>query len=97
MQPQVYRGGYFEIDTTCGRETVPVDVCGRLANTGVSFFANYLEGTPLDGDAVIECYDGWLARMSAPGYLDCTDWTHHGTQDEAMEYLVDMYGEESCN
>ena len=35
------------------------------------------------------------ARMSAPGYLDCTDWTLFDTEEEAMEYLEEMYGDDS--
>ena len=30
---------------------------------------------------------GWGARLSAPGYLDCTDWTVFDTEAEAQEYL----------
>ena len=41
-----------------------------------------------------ECREGWLVRLSASGYLDCTDW--HGpfdSQVEALIYLVDTYAE----
>ena len=38
--------------------------------------------------------EGWLVRLSADGYMDCTDW--HGpfqTEEEAVEAIVDAYAE----
>ena len=35
---------------------------------------------------------GWYARLSAPGYLDATDW--HGpykTSDEALREVMEFY------
>ena len=34
------------------------------------------------------------ARLTMPGYLDCTDWTLHETEADAREALADMYGED---
>jgi hypothetical protein len=36
----------------------------------------------------------YLCRMSAPGYMDCTDWECHATAQAAADSLVDNYGEE---
>ena len=37
---------------------------------------------------------GYYARLSAPGYLDCTDWLGpFGTSDEAYEELAETYGD----
>ena len=94
MQPEIYHGDYFEVDTTCGTETVPVDVIGRTMNVHVDALLNYLEGRPLDSEELCEVKTGWLARLSAPGYLDCTDWSAHDTEEEARDYLVEMYGDE---
>lgn len=94
MQKQVYHGGYFEIDTDQGTEIVPDDVIGRTMNTDVSAFLNYLEGKPLDDDELIEHKTGWLGRMSAPGYMDCTSWGAYKTEQEANESLDDMFGED---
>lgn len=37
------------------------------------------------------------ARLSAPGYLDCTDWVDCGGTLEAIKYLADTYGDEFDN
>ena len=92
MQQQIYESYYFEIETTAGTEIVPADVIGRYALTPVESFLNYLEGTPLDPDGDAQVEHGWLARLSAPGYMDCTDWSAHKTEQEAREYLEEMYG-----
>jgi hypothetical protein len=98
MQPQIYFGGYFLIETTIGTECVPDDVIGRTVGTHVEAFANYLEGKPLDDDECVEHRSGWLARLSAPGYLDCTDWSWHATEQEAENYLMETYDldDEEC-
>ena len=51
---------------------------------------------PDDGSAddAADCQDGWLCRLSASGYLDCTDW--HGpyaSRVEALIALVDLYAD----
>ena len=46
-----------------------------------------------DGDTVsIEKQSGWWSRLSAPGYLDCTDWQGpYATETEALEDLADTH------
>lgn len=35
---------------------------------------------------------GWYCRLSAPGYMDCTDWSGpYETEQEAREAIVDMW------
>jgi len=52
--------------------------------------AQYTEATPETWENV----KGYGARLSAPGYLDCTEWNVFDTQEEAEEFLEDTYGEE---
>lgn len=95
MQPQVYFGGYFAVETTHGTEIVPDDVIGRTMGTAAEAFENYVDGEIEDPDEVIEHKTGWLARLSAPGYMDCTDWTVHKSESEARTYLSEAYGDDS--
>jgi hypothetical protein len=37
---------------------------------------------------------GYGARMSAPGYLDCTEWSVFDTEAEAEAYLTEHYSED---
>jgi hypothetical protein len=34
------------------------------------------------------------ARLQMPGYLDTTEWAVFPNEEEAAEYLIDMYGDE---
>ena len=40
-----------------------------------------------------EVIQGHGSRLSAPGYLDCTDWCVFDTESEACQYLLDTYGD----
>lgn len=85
MQPQVYFGGYFKVADTI----VPSDVIGRTCATAAEAFANYVEGNIQDPDELIPLQEGWLGRLSAPGYMDCTDWSVYDSEKEALEELQD--------
>ena len=49
--------------------------------------------TDLDSIYTITRVEGYGARLSAPGYMDCTPWTVFATEEEAEEYLRDTYDE----
>ncbi len=35
---------------------------------------------------------GWYGRLSAPGYLDCTDWNGpFASEAEALQAVMDLY------
>jgi hypothetical protein len=93
MQNDIRNTGYFAVETTHGTEIVCGDDIGRTMSVAAEALANYVTGKILDPDEVVEYKTGWLARLSAPGYLDCTDWTAHATEAEALEYLEEAYGE----
>ena len=40
----------------------------------------------------IRLIKGWGARLTAPGYLDCTSWCVFETRDEARMHLMELYG-----
>lgn len=50
----------------------------------------YVDGIPQQWENI----KGFGARLSAPGYMDCTDWCVFDSEDEANEYLADNYPDE---
>ena len=107
MQPDIQHCDYFACDTSIGTEYVPADVI-RLPFS-VDFTAGgifdedsvhwpkllaalypYCEGTLVE----VCPKTGWLARLSAPGYMDCTDWSPYDTEEEAVAGLKEMYGDD---
>ena len=64
-------------------------------------FAHYTYGevVPLEyslegQEELEEVCEGFYCRLSAPGYLDATEWSGpYDTRDEALSALVDMYAE----
>jgi hypothetical protein len=81
MQPQVIYGTWHQVDGTCGVESFPADYFSLP-----EALANY------SGDVwESETIRGYGARLSAPGYMDCTEWTVFASRVDAEEYLADMY------
>lgn len=39
----------------------------------------------------VEIIEGYGARLSAPGYMDCTEWSVFNTPAEAQAYLDEYY------
>ena len=91
MQKEITGKEYgYAIHTTQGTWFVPSSVCGYFgADACVDYLQDYVEPTIQDTDE-IELVCGYFGRMSAPGYLDCTDWkfssTKKGINDELRTY-----------
>ena len=87
------------VDGPCGGETIPCDICGYLGdivddcdNEDGTFdedrflreaFAQVSDYTENRECWEIEEKSGYSARLSAAGYLDCTEWM--GPYDSAKE------------
>jgi hypothetical protein len=56
----------------------------------VTKIQQYTDGEPQDWENI----KGYGARLSVPGYLDCTEWSVFDTKEEAEKYLDEMSGEE---
>lgn len=65
---------------------------GSLAQTirGPEDLLEFIDGMYIEHEEI----QGWGARLSAPGYLDCTDWCVFDTAEEAKEHLREMYDAE---
>jgi hypothetical protein len=54
-------------------------------------YEDYYDGTDIQSVGLIE---GFGARLSAPGYMDCTDWSVFDAAKEAQEFLDENYPED---
>lgn len=85
MRPEVVRGDVWEVVTTDGTTYyVPADVVGN------DDLQSFVEGT-IDTYQLLA--NRWMARLSAPGYLDCTEWDAFPTMSEALYHLAETYGD----
>lgn len=101
MQPEVDFFSAYLVETDHGSELVPSDLVGDLGIDGLTdtedmdpdcldSFRDYIEGSEIYS---VEPITGWFARLSAPGYLDCTEWLGpFDTEQEALKDLDDTYG-----
>jgi hypothetical protein len=105
MMPVVEHGTWIHVDGPMGGETIPADLVGleevrELEKEVMRHDAGEVsvEGTGLrdylENDTIyeIEVVDGYGARMSAPGYMDATEWAVFDNEEEAWDYLWEDYG-----
>lgn len=99
MQKQITsRQHWLEVETTHGTEFLPQELVANVANcyedaeddNSFNEVQKYTEGEPQSWKWI----EGYGARMSAPGYMDCTEWCVFDTQEEAEQYLKEMYGDD---
>lgn len=78
MRPNIVQISMVEIDTTDGVVMLPVDHLPLEVS-------NVTKVTAIHADK-------WFSRLSAPGYLDCTDWIGpFDDEREALEALFQLY------
>ena len=104
MQRQITRKlEWYVIETNQGTWFVDKDDTGRFEGVisadeveqdvyprTVETLSMYCEGTIESVDTRI----GYGARLSAPGYLDCTEWTVFDSPEQAEAYLDEYYPED---
>jgi hypothetical protein len=106
MQPQVEKGLWVEVEHD-HTEWIPADIVGplglkkgervrlaylneELARQILDQLSSYIESRP-ERVTEVALVHGWGARMSAPGYLDATNWTVFETEADAKRYLREEY------
>lgn len=96
MEPEIYRGGFSKIETLDGGTViVPDDVCGswrRGEDDWLDFLAPYVEGRIDPDQDEPEWAEGWLYRLQAPGFQDCTPWGVADCRHAAERELQEQYG-----
>lgn len=96
MLPRIELADWYEIDTTAGTDWLPADLLPSTMLDGetsddpafLAKFSDYCEGTP----QLVTMRRHWYgARLSAPGYLDCTEWSVFASMQEARAFLRDFH------
>lgn len=102
MMPQIVKQKWVEIDGPEGIEWLPLDLWGEqeLKNilaeihakkTNNKLAQKLLEMTRNQTFFESKVIEGFGARLSAPGYLDCTDWCVFISETEARKYIEERY------
>lgn len=90
MEPQIIFGRWVQVEGNIGTEFIDADLVGDVEpyqGPAISIqepLATYCENTKATEIKVVA---GYGARLSAPGYLDCTPWSVFPTEKEAQDYL----------
>lgn len=95
MQKQIKYGRWILVDGPLGTDAIPFDVVFTSQNrkTMHPTFDDVRHYTENEEAFSIDIIDGYGARLSAPGYMDCTSWSVFDTEGEARESLEDQYGD----
>jgi hypothetical protein len=91
MEPQIEHGNWIVVDGPEGSEAIPADLVGNDLEEYHGPLAPLPESLTMFCENRkawdIKRIEGWGARLSAPGYLDCTPWTVFSSEKEAQDYL----------
>lgn len=106
MKQCIYKMHYYEVDGPNGTDIVPGDV----DNFDVPEIRDFPKREDCEDDRAIpgplamycentwawtiERKTGFVGRMSAPGYMDCTSWVAGATEDAVKAQLDSLYGDE---
>lgn len=89
MQIETYQGHFQRINNTNEGDILTPEKYAEYPGNEEAAAAYGVE--PEDVETVF----GWFARLSAPGYMDCTDWIGpYDTEEEAVEECEALYGDE---
>lgn len=96
LRPQAVHGLFLVVETDAGTEMFPADLVGVSKEGNLDplklNLKDYIEGREV---FEVECVLGWFSRLSAPGYMDCTDWSGpFPSEAAALAHLEEMYGED---
>src|ERR1700682_5695147 len=96
MQPTAEYMAVYHVETEYGTELIHEMVCGdilHVPDAGRPALKDYCQGDVYSRFFAVERKVGWYGRLSAPGYLDCTEWDGpHPTERAALEAVKEAYG-----
>lgn len=104
MQRQITgKQNWLKVETTQGTDFIPEELVSGVSNCDADNVDNmplwfnavqqYTEGAPQEWEWI----EGYGTRLSAPGYLDCTEWAVFDTPEQAQAYLDEYYPEDEEN
>ena len=82
---------WFEIDGNHGIQWLPAEDAPELEGLSVDAARKYYDGSEV---WAVESVSGWGVRLSAPGYLDCTDWTVFEEEADADAAVAELEAEQ---
>lgn len=103
MRPEVTDEDFLTVETNIGTSHIPCDVTGTLGLVpgertertdagcpeALLDVREYVDGRP---EAVTLVRGKWFARLSAPGYLDSTDWAGpFDSEQAARDDIADVW------
>ena len=91
MKPEIIEQDWYKVETSDGTWWVPDDCVGNTIQD-IMEFEDYVEGIPQEYEKI----HGFGARLSAPGYMDCTEWCVFDNECEAVSYLCETYDLVAC-
>lgn len=97
MEPEIVEGDWWEVEFRGETNVFPVEHFSIAdVERAIGYKRALTKAGVLDDSITYELKQrhGFGARLSMPGYLDCTDWCVLDTEKEARDYLLEMYGEE---
>ena len=92
MKPEVCYGTWVTVETRYGTYHVPGEFLSDAPDAAE--VGPFVEGGAEGIESIEGPREGWGARLSAPGYLDATDWSLYPTEQEAREALADEFPED---
>lgn len=94
MRPEIWQDSYHLIQDKTGTYVYDSSHGFPDGETDPEVIAEYLDCDPSELGEIEYVSSGWLYRLSAPGYMDCTDTGWADTEGEAIQELLNMYGNE---
>lgn len=93
MKPEIVGPtDWWEVETNQGTYWVQCEFVGYKDDVNAMKLLDYLPDTQLTSDILHwEFKSGYGARLSMPGYLDCTEWAVFDSEQEAREYLAESF------
>ena len=84
---ETFTGAFMQPEFYQGEMIHIVDKYGDEITVPIEYYSEYM-------GEIDETHNAWYFRLSASGYMDCTDWSGpYDSELEAMEQCLILYGE----